>query len=614
MSNKLEKAQFFIAKGKFSKARPLLLSVVKQNKNQPEGFILLGKTCLELKQYKEAAARFKQALELDNASGQALAGLGKACMLTDELELADQYFKKSLENWPSNTDAVLGISNILLIRNQPLQALSQLQALQHQQPKNPEILSRIAAIKIQLEAYDEAKRLLTQILQTQPAHSEANRLMAKIFAMSGYVDRAISCLKKVLAQDSTNLAVLLELGDYLVVMDRCAEAEKIFAKAFKLNNQSPQAVSGLATALNKLGKYQQALNIIQPIIDKGLLNAGIAKSFLKICNRLELCEQAIYYAEQVLSSVDIENAEKTGLYYQLGGLYDKRKQYDAAFADFKCANDSKPDHYSAIEYDAYIDAIIRNFSRQSLASAPSSGVESNKPVFIVGMPRSGTSLTEQILCAHSRVYGAGELRNIADEMSSLGKTLQVKYPAFSGKLESAALYDSASRYLEHIESVSAGEDFVTDKMPHNFLYLGMISLMFPLSKIIHCKRNPRDIALSIYFQNFHLSHQYSTRLENIVKHYKSYERLMNHWKLVLDMPVLEVQYEDMVSDQRGTTQKMLDFIGLEWDEKCERFYDQARSVATSSHDQVNQKMYSGSIERWKNYEKQVGELFDELGI
>jgi len=172
----------------------------------------------------------------------------------------------------------------------------------------------------------------------------------------------------------------------------------------------------------------------------------------------------------------------------------------------------------------------------------------------------------------------------------------------------------ASRYLEYINSLSCNADFVTDKMPHNFLYLGVISRMFPGARIIHCTRNPRDIAISIYFQNFHLFHQYSTRLDNILTHYKSYERLMNHWKLVLNMPVLEVQYEDMVADQRGVTQRVLDFVGLEWDEKCESFYEQARSVATSSHDQVNKKMYTGSIERWRNYEPQVGELFYELGL
>jgi hypothetical protein len=236
-------------------------------------------------------------------------------------------------------------------------------------------------------------------------------------------------------------------------------------------------------------------------------------------------------------------------------------------------------------------------------------------VFIVGMPRSGTSLVEQILASHPNVHGAGELSDIiklAYEYIPFTLGLKEPYPHCVGSLTQNQIDQCAQKYLARIEQFSSDAVRITDKMPQNFLYLGLIGQLFPRARIIHCSRHPLDTALSIYFQQFIEAHTYSFDLENIGHYYNEYRRLMQHWKNILDIPILDISYQNLVEDFEGTCRRMVGFLDLEWDERCLQFHRSERKIATASFDQVRSPIYSSSLGRWKHYERHLGPLIRVL--
>jgi hypothetical protein len=231
------------------------------------------------------------------------------------------------------------------------------------------------------------------------------------------------------------------------------------------------------------------------------------------------------------------------------------------------------------------------------------------------MPRSGTSLVEQILASHPHVYGAGELTTIGDLAATLGRSTgsQHGYPRNVLNAGTEAIESCAAEYLRQIAALSGEAPRVSDKMPHNFLYLGLIDLMFPGARVIHVARDPMDTCLSLFFQTFNSMHSYSTDLTYLGAYYRQYERLMNHWERVLRIPMLTVRYETLVEDVEKATRDMLEFCELPWDPVCLQFHASGRIVKTPSYDQVRQPIYRSSVARWRRYEKHLGALMAALG-
>ena len=227
------------------------------------------------------------------------------------------------------------------------------------------------------------------------------------------------------------------------------------------------------------------------------------------------------------------------------------------------------------------------------------------------MPRSGTTLIEQILASHPEVYGGGELAHIDTASKQLGKDYLSGRDTVSDLpgLDTQTLTRLADQYINNATHESGSASRITDKMPHNFKHIGLISLMFPNARIIHCTRNPVDTCLSIYFNNFNAMHAYAGSLETLADYYTDfYQVMMVHWKTVDTVPVLDVSYEALVEDMTGTTRQMLEFCGLGWSDACLEFYKSKRDVATPSYDQVRQPIYTKSLSRWRNYRDHVTDL------
>ena len=407
----------------------------------------------------------------------------------------------------------------------------------------------------------------------------------------------------------------VNLATALVLLGQYDAALRSYQQALHLDPQCRNAVLGMAHVYERQGKVQQALDLIQPYLDAGDLGADAAMIFAALCRPLKRCDEAVTLLERILSpgGPRLDDGQRTTLHFRLGRLYDGSGDFDAAFRHCAQGNALKARQwpFDPQSHHCYIDDMIAAFSPGFMAAAPRAAHGSRRPVFIVGMPRSGTTLVEQILASHPRVFGAGELDEISHIAAGLPALCGVAtpYPRCVASLTASACEQSARRYLDYLQGISPPDtDYVTDKMPANFLHLGLIRLLFPEAPIIHCLRDPMDTCLSCYFQNFGPGLSFSYNLEHLGVYYREYLRLMDHWRDVLHLPMLEVRYEDLVADQERVSRNIVDFCGLEWDERCLRFYEAPRLAATASYDQVRQPLYKGSVGRWRHYSDHLSSL------
>ncbi|HSY27540.1 MAG TPA: sulfotransferase, partial [Burkholderiaceae bacterium] len=313
-----------------------------------------------------------------------------------------------------------------------------------------------------------------------------------------------------------------------------------------------------------------------------------------------------------IAEKNIPPRKEVYLRYALGKYFDDVKDFEQAFFNYRRANEltkSYSGRYEKRRQTLAVDLLTNVDDHAWVRRERIDANTSDRPVFIVGMPRSGTSLTEHILASHPAIFGAGELAFWNTAAARLEST------AREGEMRERAIGNLADEYLSQLQSFSPDALRVVDKMPGNFLYLGLIHAAFPNARIIHMRRNPIDTCLSIYFQHFNTTHAYANDLEDLAHYYTEYFRVMEHWRATLPThSILHVPYEGLVDDQETWSRKMLEFIDLPWDARCIDFHQSERKVSTVSNWQIRQKMTTSSVERWRNYEKFVKPLLELLEL
>ncbi len=315
----------------------------------------------------------------------------------------------------------------------------------------------------------------------------------------------------------------------------------------------------------------------------------------------------------LLDRPGVAPADSEQLYFTLGKIYDDCGRYDEAFECFRQANQLRN---ARVAYDAGLvqrmtGDLIEVFTKDFLARPFANASASQSPLFIVGMPRSGTTLLASILSNHRAIGTAGELSTLGDLAAQLGKLTAsgAPYPAVVKQLTQAAAAELVTKYEHRLRrDIAAEVPLVIDKNPLNFRHLGLITLLFPQARIIHCTRQPLDTCLSNYFQRFPLHMDYSFDLRNIAHFYSQYARLMQHWRAIPAVKMIEVSYEDMILQTEQTARAVLEFLELEWEARCLAPHTNPSPVETASQWQVRQPIYKQSVERWRHYEKHLGPL------
>ncbi|MCF8056402.1 MAG: sulfotransferase [Desulfocapsa sp.] len=424
-------------------------------------------------------------------------------------------------------------------------------------------------------------------------------------------------LERVVHMAPNYLEAFTSLGRAYQTLGDPGRAITAFKKALRLNPDSAEAYRFLGLALKDEGKMTEALEKFELALRIKPDDACTWYNTTR-CRRYQSADDRDIQSMERLLQKNTKSVEDTiFLHFGLGKIYDDLRIFDKAFDHFQQGNSLKRDSLGSawISTGIELTQIRKTFQQELFNRFGSAGERSELPVFIVGMPRSGTSLVEQICASHSRVQGRGELKHISSIKDSLVEAAVDKspYPECLLSVNSSLLHSLGQQYIREI-STNLPENIsrVTDKMPSNFILLGLIRIILPNARIIHCTRNPVDTCLSNYFQYFNEGNECSFDLDTLALYYRKYKELMAFWKQTLPGTLHEVNYEELVDDPEKNCRKLINFLGLEWEESCLSFFETKRAVRTASDWQVRQPIYTSSVERWRNYEEWLGKLLDGL--
>jgi tetratricopeptide (TPR) repeat protein len=465
-----------------------------------------------------------------------------------------------------------------------------------------------------LQRMDDAVSSYRRVLDLQADNVIALCNIAMVLLDKGEREEAATlCDRAICIQPGFAGAYLLR-GSIHSALGAFELAAESYHKALKLGANVLTAIAGEANALIKLGRIEQANALISPHVQTTIGNVSLAIAYASTHEVHGDSDRAAGQLEKLLASSSLAHTERLQLHFSAGALYDSMKMYDRAFGHYRMGNNYVARHYSRETDKSRLDRTRAAFSADTLERLANTEQSGPIPVFIVGVPRSGTSLVEKILSRHSQVCAGGEMPYIPDISVSLCDSAgsRITYPENILDADVANIRQHAKQHQLRLESIANGLPVVTDKLPHNFLYLGLIQILYPGARIIHCRRNVLDTCLSNYFQYFSGSLDYAYNLEDIAHHYNHYSDLMAHWRQVLNLDMLEVDYEALVMRQEETTRELIDFCGLQWEADCLSFHESSAVTRTASYAQVRQPMYGHAVERWRNYEKHLQPLVRRL--
>jgi tetratricopeptide (TPR) repeat protein len=549
--------------------------------------------------------------------------LGNLMRATGRKEEAVAHLERAVAIKPDFAEAHNNLGTLFIDLEQWRKAESHLMIAARLRPKSSEIAINLAVARRAIDP-ETAIAGLRDVLASNPDHPAALTNLGAIYADFGERDEALDYLRRALAAAPGNPQIKLDLANALAQFGDSGEAKRLYAE---IAEESPPpkrfaALISLAVIADREGdfagsmEYFEKASLIKP--DSPAAVAGLLKRQGK-----SLSDELVQKAEAILAQVNKPDEGRATLQMVLGGVYAQRKQFDRAFKAYSTGNFWRRQIYAKrrITYDrqrreAHVDSIIRSYDADFFRAHRNGSSSSNLPIFIVGMPRSGTTLCEQILASHSDVHGADELMDISIAATRLDPAnYRSRNPDPKGplRIDHEAMRSEATRYIGVLRSMAPDAKRVIDKLPANFENLGLIAAMFPHAKIVHCRRDPRDIALSCFTTNFLYPLVWSLNLDDFAHFYAQYQKLMEHWRRVLPVPMLERQYETAIGDFEASSRQLVDFCGLDWQDACLEFHKTERTVRTASIRQVRQPVYTSSIGRWRDYEAEAPEAFRRIG-
>jgi tetratricopeptide (TPR) repeat protein len=472
-------------------------------------------------------------------------------------------------------------------------------------PHRADALNNLGSALCKLGRYHEAEDYFRHAIGINPNYPEAHNNLGNVLRCRGHIAEAEIQLRRALKLKPNYVDARSNLGLTLVLFGRLRDAKAGFAKVLKAAPRHPEALLGLGQVAGMEGRFDEAESMFKRAL-KVNPRMPSALAALAGIRKMTSSDGAWLQAAEEMAASGIAPLEEANLRFAIGKYQDDVRDFARAFQSYKRANELQKtlaDDYDRQARTYFVDDLIRVYSRDTVSSVERGASASMKPVFVVGMMRSGTSLAEQIIASHPSVKGAGELEFWSDAVhkyetvirqESLGEPIRIKL---------------AEAYLRALASHSVDARRIVDKAPVNSDYLGIIHSVFPNARIVYMRRDPIDTCLSCYFQQLSPAMDFSMDLSDLAHYYREHQRLIAHWRTVLPPgTILDVPYEELIADQEGWTRKILDFLDLEWDQRCLDFHETKRPVVTASYWQVRQRIYKESVERWRNYEKFLGPL------
>lgn len=565
---------------------------------------------------EEAARSYRRAIRIRPRFLFAHYNLGLALEAAGRLEDAADSHRRAIEIDPRFAEARNHLGNVLQELGRPAEAEACYRRVLELQPDYAEVYSNLGNVLAERKFEAEAESCHRHAIQLRPDFAEAHANLGNLLRDMGRIAESEQALRHALELRPDDPGMQSNLAATLMQLGREAEALGLYRQVAESRPDSAEAREDLGNALADAGDLESA---VQAYRDALSLNPGAARAYfhLSLVKRFERDDPDLAVIEQMLSREDLPPQERIYLEYAAGKAWaDLGDEPARAFEHYRVGARHKRERldYEVERDEAWFELLARTFTTELFQSLAGAGHRSEAPIFIVGMPRSGTSLVEQMLASHPKVHGAGERPDLRAMIEAVSQTRKRVFPEWMSDLSREECGQLGREYCRTVVEPFGDAERVTDKMPANFPCLGFIRAILPDARVIHVRRSPADTCLSCFTYLFAGWQAFTYDLEDLGRYYRAYDALMAHWREVLpDDFLLEVQYEELVDDPETWVARMLEHCGLEWDDACLRFHRSDRAVRTASAQQVRQPLYRRAIGRWEIYRDQLGPLFDALG-
>jgi tetratricopeptide (TPR) repeat protein len=596
-----------------------LHAALKLKPSHPMANFNLGLRDLQAGRFEDALQRLDKAVQKMPQNVALLNALGVAYSKCAKAAKAVQVFRAALKLQPNHADAMLNLASALTEMDKPDEAMTLLERTIQARPREARLYFNLGVAARKAKRDLDAIAAYRQALALEPNYADAHVNLAVLHSRRGNQDAALEHIRAARTLRPDDICILTNEARIVRDAGHGTEAISLCDRILAQTPDHGEASSIKISVLQNEGDFDEAQKIGEQAL---AINPDATPVLLALTHNKNypFTDEQIQRLKSAATRKTEDDAEAIRSWFALGKIHHDRGEYEQAFDCYKRGNALRdvslkwtPSDEQSL-FTALIDTFSADFFTVTSAKEPAMGQDSERPVFIVGMPRSGTTLVEQIIASHPHGAGGGELPDISIMADELPRTLNsaAPYPPCVNELSAAQVETLAARYLARLTRISATDDRVTDKMPDNYLHLGLIALLFPKARVIHCRRNPMANCFSIFQQNFAGYHPYAYDLTKLGRRYRNHGRLMDHWRQVLPLPILEVDYEDIVADQEGQSRRILEFCGLEWNDAVLDFHKTQRTVQTASLWQVRQPIYTGALKGWCAYEKFLGPLKKSL--
>ncbi len=586
----------------------------------PDAHNNLGIVHFERAAFDEAEACYRRAVELKPDFAEAWNNLGNLYRVRDNTDASLDAYERAITLRPTYIEALTNAGSAHLTQRRFDEAEALFRRASDLRPDSMEALTGIAAASHGLGNVNYALTLLSRMTTMYPGRVEPLIMMAELLQEEHKLAGALAAAEQALAISDTDPRTLSLMGRVRREMGQTADAIGWFRRAFALEPTSVELLNQIGVSHMELGEMAEARACFEQAIE---IAPDSLRVYTNLANAKRFTKGEPHY-EQFLAAAGaidrLSDHDKIGVYYALGKVHDDVGEPNKAMEAFIAGARRKRAelNYNKPATLYLFDRIREVFTKDALDAKRASikAADTHAPIFILGMPRSGSTLTEQIISSHSQVFGAGEIRALNQ---SLTETItrdfseSVRFPEVFRFLSQSHVDAIVSGYLRDVPNWNGQTPRFTDKMLTNFFYVGLINLIMPHAKIIHIRRNPVDNCISCFTRLFREDLPYSYDFDDLADYYAKYAELMAHWRAVLPAGAFhELKYEDLVADTEGRARELLDFVGLPWEDRCLAFYETKRPVKTASISQVREPIYTRSVARWKKYGDAVQPLVDRL--
>lgn len=531
-----------------------------------------------------AESEYRKLIASDIKIPQVYTQLAVICAKSNRIDEAKNLWMFALKLSPNFPEALLGLGDICKFERNFKQAITFYQQALSATPNIAIGHLNLSFCYLQLGKLDESEQSCLNALTVMPSFPQAEDHLGQIYIAKDELAKAVALFEKQLKVNDRNVKALYTLGNIVKSQGKLEKAKAYYQQAITIYPEYSQAHFTFATINKYVDKNDPHIALMQEQYNK--------------------------------ANLPIEN--KIQLSFALSKVYDDLQDYSQAFNYLKTGNDLRHarNHYSIESDKAFIENIIATFTKDSVEKITLNSQHSSKPIFIIGMPRSGTTLVEKVLASHSKVHGAGELEHffkystedfLTENNNFLFAPLD-QYP--KEKLEKIG-----QEYLKQLESINSDAEYITDKLPFNMLMVGFIKLAFPNAKIIHCVRNAKDNCMSIFKRNFTTdNYRFAYNLKTLGQFHKLYQRLMEHWHKSFPDSIYDIEYEVLIKNPETEIKKLVQACDLDWEDSCLDFHRTEAVIKTASAYQVRQPIYDTSVGLWQKYQVYISELLDELAV